>query len=43
MILGESQKDPKVAAKTKEYLDYSRTKKTVANVLMHKIRFKLIH
>ena len=32
MILGESQKDPKVAAKTKEYLDYSRTKKTVANV-----------
>lgn len=32
MVLGESQKDPKQATKTKEYLDYSRTRKTTASV-----------
>lgn len=32
MILGESQKDSKVPTKTKEYLDYSRSQKAVANI-----------
>lgn len=32
VILGDERNNKKVAAKTKEYLDYSRSKKTVANV-----------